>query len=301
MRSTERMILVGVAVVALAVGFYLFVLGPKRDKAGELKDQVNTLNGSITAAEQQVTYGEQARQDFAKYYGRMVVLGKAVPGQSDTASLLVQLSSIAHQSKTDLRAIGLNQGSGSGSSGSAAPAPSASSPPAAASTASTASSTASTGSTATGGSTTATSSTGASSTAAPAATTAAPAPATEASAAALPIGSVVGPAGLPTLPYSVTMTGNYFYVASFIGKVDDLVEPVASGTQLSPDGRLLTINGFGLQVGGSGPSPTLKANLVVTAYSTGDQGLTLGASPSGPAPASPGETQVQPTSAVVAK
>jgi Tfp pilus assembly protein PilO len=300
MRSNERMILVGVAVVALAVGFYLFVLGPKRDKAGELKEQVTTLNGSITAAQQQVTYGEQARQDFAKYYGRMVVLGKAVPGQSDTASMLVQLSSIAEHSKTDLRAIGLNQGSGSGSSGSAAAAPSASSPPAAASTASTASSTASTGSTAAAGSTPA-SSTGASSTAAPAATTAAPAPATEASAAALPIGSVVGAAGLPTLPYSVTMTGNYFDVANFVGKVDDLVEPVASGTQLSPDGRLLTINGFGLQVDGTGPSPTLTANLVVTAYSTGDQGLTLGASPSGPAPTSPGETQVQPTSAVVAK
>jgi Tfp pilus assembly protein PilO len=297
MRSNERMILVGVAVVALAVGFYLFVLGPKRDKASELKDQVNTLNGSITAAQQQVSYGEQARHDFGKYYGRMVVLGKAVPGQSDTASLLVQLNSLASQSDTSLRAIGLNSGSGSGSSGATAAAPPATSPTGAAASASTASSTAATSSTAGTSSTAATGSTAAPA-AAPVAT---PAPATEASAAALPIGSVVGAAGLPTLPYSLTMRGNYFDVASFIGKVDELVTPVSSGTQLSPDGRLLTINGFGLQVGGSGPSPQLKANIVVTAYSTGDQGLTLGASPSGPAPTSPGETQVQPTSAVVAK
>ena len=119
MRSNERMIIVGVALVALAVGFYLMVLGPKRDKASELKDQVNQLNGSITAAQQQVSYGEQARKDFPKYYGRMVVLGKAVPAESDTASLLVQLNSLSDQSKVDLRAIALNGGGSEGGSGTA--------------------------------------------------------------------------------------------------------------------------------------------------------------------------------------
>jgi Tfp pilus assembly protein PilO len=277
------MIIVGVAVVALAVGFYMLVLGPKREEASKLSDQVDSLNASITAAEQQVAYGEQARQDFPKYYGRMVVLGKAVPAEADTASLLVQVNSIADQSKTDFRAIALNQGAGSGGSSTTTAPASPTSPTGAASTASTASSTASTGSTT-----------------APA-PTAAPAPATEATAAALPIGSVVGPAGLPTTAYSLSMRGGYFDVANFIGKVDDLVTPVAGGAQLSPDGRLLTINGFGLEVNGTGPSPQLKASFVVTAYSTGDQGLTLGASPSAPAPTSPGETQVQPASAVVAK
>jgi Tfp pilus assembly protein PilO len=280
------MIFVGVAVVALAVGFYMLVLGPKREEASKLSDQVDSLNASITAAEQQVAYGEQARQDFPRYYGRMVVLGKAVPAEADTASLLVQVNSLADQSKTDFRAITLNQGAGSGGSSTTAAAPSPTSPTGAASTASTASSTASTGST---GSTT------------PPAPTAAPAPATEATAAALPIGSVVGPAGLPTTAYSLSMRGGYFDVANFIGKIDGLVTPVAGGAQLSPDGRLLTINGFGLEVNGTGPSPTLKASFVVTAYSTGDQGLTLGASPSAPAPTSPGETQVQPASAVVPK
>lgn len=280
------MIFVGVAVVALAVGFYMLVLGPKREEASKLSDQVDSLNASITAAEQQVAYGEQARQDFPKYYGRMVVLGKAVPAEADTASLLVQVNSIADQSKTDFRAIALNQGAGSGGSSTTTAPASPTSPTGAASTASTASSTTSTGST---GSTTAP------------APTAAPAPATEATAAALPIGSVVGPAGLPTTAYSLSMRGGYFDVANFIGKVDDLVTPVAGGAQLSPDGRLLTINGFGLEVNGTGQSPQLKASFVVTAYSTGDQGLTLGASPSAPAPTSPGETQVQPASAVVAK
>jgi Tfp pilus assembly protein PilO len=293
MRANERMIIVGVAIVALAVGFYVMVLSPKRDEASKLSDQINQLHGSITAAQQQVTYGEQARQDFPEYYSRMVVLGKAVPAQSDTASLLVQLSSLTNRSETDLRAITLNSaGAGGDGSASSAATPSATSPSGAASTASTASSTSSTGS-ATGS---APPSTG---TATP---TASPAPATEATAAALPIGSVVGPAGLPTTPYTLMLEGGYFDIANFIGKVDDLVSPVASGSQVAPDGRLLTINGFGLELSGIGPSPNLKASFLVTTYSTGDQGLTLGASPSGPAPTSPSaETQAQPASAVVPK
>jgi Tfp pilus assembly protein PilO len=288
MRSNERIIIVGVAIVALTVGFYLMVLGPKRDKASELKDQINQLNGSITAAEQQASYGEQARKDFPKYYGRMVVLGKAVPAESDTASLLVQLNSLSDKSKVDLRAIALNGGGSEGGSGTA---------------------------TASGASSTPTSPTGAASTASTAGTassaaptssstsTAVPAPATEATAAALPIGSVVGPAGLPTFPYSLTLQGSYFDVANFIGKIDGLVKPVSGGDQLSPDGRLLTVDGFGLKVMDLGASPQLEASFAVTAYSSGQQGLTAGASSSGPAPVSPspGETQVQPASAVVPK
>ncbi len=295
MRSNERTIIVAVAVIALAAAFYLLVLGPKRDKASELTGQIDQLHGSISTAEQQASYGEQARQEFPKYYGRMVVLGKAVPGEADTASLLVQLNGIADQSKTELRAIALNQGGATAATTAPAPtpapaAPSTGSAPTAA--AATAASTESTSNTA--GSTTST--TGSSP-----APTASPAPATEATAATLPVGSVVGPAGLPTLPYTVTLSGTYFDVGNFIGGVDGLVKPVADGTQLAPDGRLLTVNGFSLQLSGTGSSPKLKASLVVTAYSSGDLGLTAGASSSGPAPASPGETQVQTASAVVAK
>jgi hypothetical protein len=205
----------------------------------------------------------------------------------------VQLNSLADRSKTQLRAIALNQGGATSAapSSTAPTAPStASSPTAAAATAASTASTANTaGSTTTSGASTA--------------ATASPAPATEATAAALPVGSVVGPAGLPTLPYSVRLRGGYFDVANFIGGVDGLVKPVEGSTQLSPNGRLLTVNGFSLQLSGTGSSPRLKANFVVTAYSSGQQGLTAGASSSGPAPVSPspGETQVQPASAVVAK
>src|SRR5262249_33533510 len=192
------------------------------------------------------------------------------------------------------RSIAISDGGGgSGAAPAGTSATGSSSPTSPTGAATAAAATQSTASTAGSTSTTASSTSGS--------TAAAPAPATEATAATRPIGATVGPAGLPTLPYTLSMRGTYFDVATFIGDVDGLVTPVSSGTQLSPDGRLLTIGGFNLQLRGIGPSPTLKADFAINAYSTGDQGLTLGASPSGPAPTSPGETQVQPASAGVAK
>ena len=129
-----------------------------------------------------------------------------------------------------------------------------------------------------------------------------PVPATESSAAALPIGAVVGPAGLPTLPYTLKFTGGYFDIANFIGGVDDLVQPTASGVRVTPDGRLFTVDGFALNGGLPRVLADAQASFAVTTYATpADQGLTLGASPSGPAPAVPGAAQAQPASAVVAK
>jgi Tfp pilus assembly protein PilO len=270
MKASDRGIILGVALAGLAIAFYLLVLGPKRDQASELNTQVEDLHASIAQQQQVAAFGEQARSEFPRYYGRLVVLGKAVPARADTASMLVQLNSVADRSKIKLNSVSLTQGGSSDASTTSTPAPSATS--SASTTSSTASST--------------------------------PAPATENSAAAQPLGAVVGAAGLPTLPYELGFQGTFFDVADFIGGVDGLVTPVDDGTRVSPNGRLFTIDGFSLQGGAPGSSPKLDANFLVTTYVTPEeQGLTGGASSSGPAPVSPspGETQVQPASAVVAK
>jgi Tfp pilus assembly protein PilO len=296
MKTRDKTIVFGVVVAALAIGFYVTMLAPKRQKASELNDQITQLHASISQQEQVASFAEQARKDFPRYYGRLVVLGKAVPAQADTGSMLVQLNTIAGHSHIDFRSIELGADAGSAGSGSS----SASTPTASAASNSTAapadgSTTASTGSTAP--------STGATSGAASTSpTSATPAPATESSAASMPIGAVVGPAGLGTLPYTLTFTGGFFDISNFIGGVDNLVQPTESGIRVTPDGRLFTVNGFSISGGLRGPSPVLKANFSVTSYATpATQGLTLGASPSGPAPAAPGAVQAQPASAVVAK
>ena len=67
--------------------------------------------------------------------------------------------------------------------------------------------------------------------------------------------------------------------------VDRLVNPRKA--RIAADGRLVTIDGFTLAADDVFPYPVLKATVQITTYVTpADQGLTVGASPAGPAPAS---------------
>lgn len=264
MRRTEQIVLGCMAVLGLIVGFWLLVLSPKRQEASKLNDQVAQLHSSLSDAKQQVAIGEEARRSFGVDYRRLVVLGKAVPADDDQASLLVQLQNLATRSGVEFQAIDLSEPS---SSTSTPPPP-------------TDSSSSSDSSTSTDSSSSTTSSESSSASAAPA---------TEAAASMLPIGASIGPAGLPVMSYDMTFTGKFFEIADFMRRVDGLVH-LRSGT-IKVHGRLFTVDGFTLQSSDAPKSlsdPVLSANLSVTTYLTpADQGVTGGATPSGPSSASP--------------
>src|SRR5215218_5310798 len=162
-------------------GFYFKVLGPKRDEASSLKQEIATLHGQVEEQKQKADYAEDARQHFPVYYGRIVAMGKAAPAQADTASLLVQLNTISRRNHVSFDALQLSAESGDTAS-SAASSSSVSG--------STAPGTGTTGTETTGASTTGTSTTPATTTPTGASTAGATAsaPATEADAASLPIG-----------------------------------------------------------------------------------------------------------------
>ena len=305
MKPSDKAIVLGVLVLGIAVAFYLMVLSPKRDEASKLGHQIDDLQSSVSQQEQVANFGEQARRQFPRYYGRLVVLGKAVPEQADTASMLVELSSIGSRTGVDFRSISLSQGaSGTGTSS-----PPPTSGNSTATTADPSSAAASTGSSSPSGSAPSTAASGDTSTTTPSTTggtsasTSTLVPATESAAANLPIGATVGPAGLPTLPYDLNFTGGFFDVADFIGGLDGLVEPQGT-SQIAANGRLLTVDGFALKILGQGSNPKLTADFAVTSYvAPASEGLTGGASPSGPAPvpASPSQPDAQPASATVAQ
>lgn len=273
MKTTDRVILGSVLGLALIAAFWMLVLSPKRKEASAVADQVDQLEKEISEAEDVAEFANQARQQFPKYYGRMVVLGKAVPDQADSASLMVQLSKVSDNARVEFQEISVAAG-GSGTPAPAAPTGSAADAAANPS---------------------ATDVPGGESGEASATPAAVPA-ATESTAATLPIGATVGTAGLGTLPYNLTFSGRFFDVADFIDGMDNLVD-IKHGTRVAPDGRLMTVDGFALTADPEVGFPKLQASFLVTAYSTpSSQGLTLGATPSGPGPAQPETT---PTSATV--
>lgn len=99
--------------------------------------------------------------------------------------------------------------------------------------------------------------------------------------ATLPPGATVGSAGLPTLPFTFTFQGNFFHLANFLGRLERFV--VATDKKVSVSGRLMTLNGISF---GAAPSgfPNITATISATTYLVpSDEGLTDGASASGPA------------------
>lgn len=93
--SSNLTVVAILGVVVLAIAFWAMALSPKRDEVAKLDEQVEQVEVSLSQHRAEIFAGEEARKDFADEYQRLVVLGKAVPGDDDTASLLVQVSHIA--------------------------------------------------------------------------------------------------------------------------------------------------------------------------------------------------------------
>lgn len=252
MNSNYRLIVAILVIGALAVGFWMLLLGPKREKVDELSQQVDSLNAGLVQAQSEVTVAEDAKRAFPADYRQLVSLGEAVPEGDETSSLLVELSTIARDSKVSFEGLQLStEGGGAPVEGAVTEVPV---EPAAEE-------------------------------ASGAVPAAAAVPPTEAAASLMPLGATIGPAGLGIMPYTLTFGGNFFQVADFIAGVDSLVGTKA--TSVGADGRLITIDGFSLTPR-SPTDPKLDASFVVTTYVIPpEQGLTAGASPTEPAPSTP--------------
>jgi Tfp pilus assembly protein PilO len=247
--STNRLIVAMLAVAALAIAFWILVLSPKRDEAKELGVQVEQLEASLAQHEAEVAEGEAARDEFGVNYQQLVVLGKAVPGDDDTASLLVQLNRIADRAGVRFNDFTLTSEGGGEAPEPAAPAPESGGTPA--------------------------------SQVSP----------TEVAASTLPLGATIGPAGLAVMPYTLNFAGDFFEMADFIKGLDSLVK--TENEQVSVNGRLLTISGFSLSANSNLGFPHLEATFGVTTYLTPpEEGVTAGATPAGPATATPVSTTI---------
>jgi Tfp pilus assembly protein PilO len=103
-----------ILVAVLAATFWFLLLSPKREEAQKLDGRVQSLQASLAQHRSEAEAAAAARRAFPAEYQRLVVLGKAVPGGDETASLLVQLSHLAAGSEVGFQDLALNAGSSEG-------------------------------------------------------------------------------------------------------------------------------------------------------------------------------------------
>ena len=106
--STERLVTIVAGVVAVLAAFWFLALSPKLKQESDLQGQVTTLRASAEQAEQDATAGLQQRHTYHKSYATLVRLGKAVPADSDTPSLLTQVDGISNRAGTQLDGVTLS-------------------------------------------------------------------------------------------------------------------------------------------------------------------------------------------------
>jgi hypothetical protein len=248
--SSQRRLAIGVlAGIAVIAGYWILLLSPKRADSAHVTDQIvqaqSRRDAAITAAAQ----AEKAKAGYQRDYATLARLGKAVPADDDVASLVYQIESIARANKVDFRSLKLTGA--------------ASAPPAAAKAP------AKTDGDSTDKKTDPTSAT----------TPVAPVVAQQ------PPGSVVGEAGLLTVPFTFTFDGDYLKLQRFLKAVNGLAND--KGEQITVRGRLLTVDGFALVAGHEG-LPQLKAIESATAYLAPDGDSAASTAPQTPAGAATG-------------
>jgi hypothetical protein len=121
MTGRDRMVLIGVLVLAVLGGAWMLVISPKRKEASKLNSQVSEAQTQLSGAEGQLATARAAQAQYAKAYVSIVSLGKAVPASQEVPSLIYQLSQATNQKNVEFNSITSGTGvGGSGASGSAA-------------------------------------------------------------------------------------------------------------------------------------------------------------------------------------
>jgi Tfp pilus assembly protein PilO len=300
MSDRDKKLIIALVPIMVIAAYWFLLLAPKREEASTAKatltEQTERRDAARTAA--QATAG--AEQNFEASYAQVVRLGKAIPSQVDMPSLLVQLDAAAKG--TDINFTKITAGervvgaaatpatppAGSGTEGTPAAAaggaPAQSAPGTAAEAANTAQQTSDARSAAaeqsgvdpqTSTSTGSGLPVGGGSAAAPAAAAA---------------GTV--PAGLETVPLELEFVGNFFDLTDFFHRVKRFVRIANQDVLVS--GRLVTIEGVRWSSDAE-IFPRIRAELTTTVYlSPKAEGVTAGATPSGPAPTTPAGSTTTP-------
>jgi Tfp pilus assembly protein PilO len=285
----DRKILIAIVPVLVLVAYWFLLLAPKRDEASKAGDEVAVQEQRLDVARDKLQQAQGAKESFKASYAQVVRLGKAIPSTVDMPSLLVQLNAAAEG--TGIRFTHIKTGERTAA---AAPTTGTTTPPAG-------SDSGTTGTPAAAGGETAQSQPGQAAEAAnnaqqtsdqrtaaaeqsgvsPSDTqTSTTAGATDASGS-----TVAAPAGLETVPLELEFVGNFFSLADFFHDVKRFVSP--GHTNLLVSGRLVTIEGINW-TSDELLFPKLRASIKATIYlSPKAEGVTAGASPTGPSTTTP--------------
>jgi len=111
---TYKILVVLVVAILAGGGYWKMVLAPKRAQLVELDERVAVAEAQVLQSQALVNTYRGAQKDYKANYETVVRLGKAVPTDDDTRSLLVQLDTSAKRAGAAFDTISVNGGGDAG-------------------------------------------------------------------------------------------------------------------------------------------------------------------------------------------
>jgi Tfp pilus assembly protein PilO len=127
--TRNKILIPVVAVLAAVAAFWFLALAPKREEIARLDGEISVKQTALEQSKLQVVSYTKAKGDYRANYAKLTRLGKAVPGDDDVRSLLIQLDDAARRAKVDFTTLNVGGGSGAASGDTEPLAPGAAAPP----------------------------------------------------------------------------------------------------------------------------------------------------------------------------
>ena len=110
MSRTYKILLVLVVAVLAGGGYWKMALAPKRAEAADLQERIAVAQAQLAQSQALVNTYRGAQKNYKANYETVVRLGKAVPTDDDTRSLLVQLDTSSKRAGAEFDTINVNGG-----------------------------------------------------------------------------------------------------------------------------------------------------------------------------------------------
>ena len=114
MSRNYRIILVAIVALGAVGGYWKLLLSPKREQAAKLAQQVATQKAQLAQTQSLIASYAGAKDAYQANYATVLRLGKAIPTDDDTRSLVVQLDAAAKRSGVGFDTINLAGSGGAG-------------------------------------------------------------------------------------------------------------------------------------------------------------------------------------------
>ncbi len=130
MTMRDRLMLMGIALLAILGIVWYTAVSPEREKASKVSAEVQSARQQLASAETQASEAVSAQARYSTAYTSLVTLGQAVPASAETPALIYTLDKATHSNNIQFTSItngtsGSGSGSGSSSSSTTASAQSA--------------------------------------------------------------------------------------------------------------------------------------------------------------------------------